>query len=300
MRNNSNLRMISKSTNNLFRWTHSDILRRGRGLGYSQAGFTLSEMIIAISIFVLIIIVVYSVYILGQRGYQRGEEAAEVIQNGRVILERISREIRQAKEIITEIPAERVSPPAEIKFHDGHLSSISEEGTARGGSSRVIDLELSASSEDDYYKDIFIKITGGVGTGQIRKISDYDGVNKRAELEDSWDTIPDATSTYKIDTSLYYIHYYRDENNNIWRKVSTFCFSADLLNCIQPEIYVAWNSVPPPGQTLLEITLEAPRIVGEYVTNLEFWGSRVISISLTLEKKNKVIDFRTEIFGRNL
>jgi prepilin-type N-terminal cleavage/methylation domain-containing protein len=272
---------------------------RGR-LGYWQAGFSLSEMIIAVAIFVLIIVVVYSVYILGQRGYQRGEEAAEVIQNGRVVLERISREIRQARDIITELPAERTNPPAEIKIHDGHLSPIFEEGTARGGDSRTIDLKLSASGEDDYYKDMFIKVTGGAGAGQIRKISDYDGINKRAEVEDSWDTIPDATSTYKIDTYFYYIRYYRDENNNVWRGVSTYCFSADLLNCVQPGTYVSWNSVPPPGQTLLEVTLSSPRIIGEYVTNLEFWGSRVISIFLTLEKKNKTIDLETKVFGRNL
>ncbi len=267
---------------------------------FLQKGFTLAEMIIVITIFILIIVVVYSTYVLSRRACLEGEKVAEVVQNGRVILERMSREIRQAREIVTEIPEERVNPSNEIKFQDGHLSLITEENSVQGGSTNTITLTLAASSEDKYYKDMFIKITGGTGVGQIRKISDYEGVTKTAEIEENWDVIPNNTSTYKIDSSFYYVHYYRDESNYIWREISTYCFSEDSLTCLQPEIYVPWDALPQPGQTLLEITLEAPRIIAEYVTNLEFWGSRVINIFLTLEKKNKSIEMETKIFGRNI
>lgn len=267
---------------------------------YQNFGFTLSEMLIVVTIFILVIVAVYSVYALSQRSYLNGEEVAEITQNGRVILERVSREIRQAKEIITELPEERMDAPSEIKFQDGHISLVSEENTAQGGSISTVTLASGASDEDDYYKDMFVKIIGGTGAGQIRKIYKYYGATKVAEIEGSWDTNPVNGSTYKIDSSFYYVHYYQDESNYIWREISTYCFSEDLVTCVEPETYVLWNAVPPISQTLLEITLEDPRIIGEYVTNLEFWGSRIINISLTLEKKNKSIELETKIFGRNL
>lgn len=264
-----------------------------------QLGFTLTEMMVVVAVSFLIIIALYSAYSLSWRGYVAGEEIAEITQNGRVILERMSREIRQAQEITTELPGERVIPPEEIKFQDGHLFSVSEEGTVQAGTLQTVTLNSTASNKNDRYKDMFIKITEGTGVGQIRKIDNYDGTTKTVQLEEEWGTVPDGASTYKIESSFYYIHYYRDVDNNIWRRVITYCFSEDFLICVQPETYVPWNATPPGGQTLLEMVLESPRIIGEYVANLEFWGSRVINIFLTLEKNNRSIDFRTKIFGRN-
>lgn len=269
-------------------------------LKYSHTGFSLAEMLIVISIFILIIVTIYSVYSLSQQGYLSGEEIAEITQNGRVVLERISREIRQAKEIITELPEERIDAPNEIKFQDGHISLVSEQDTAQGATLNTITLASDASDEDDYYKDVFVKIISGAGVGQIRKIYKYNGATKVADIEGSWDTQPVSGSSYKIDSSFYYIYYYKDETNNIYRKVSAYCFSDDSVTCAAPEIYIPWNAIPPIGQTSLEITLEDPRIIGEYATNLEFWGSIIINISLSLEKKNKTIHLETKIFGRNL
>lgn len=91
----------------------------------SGGGFTLTEMIVAITIFVLIIVAVYSAHTLSHRAYQEGERAAEITQNGRVILERMTREIRQAKEIITELPDDETGATSTIMFQDGHdISTI--------------------------------------------------------------------------------------------------------------------------------------------------------------------------------
>lgn len=263
-------------------------------------GFTLTEVIIVLTISLIIIVAVFSAYDLSQKSYIAAERKAEIIQNGRVVLERMSREIRQAKEIVTELPSERISPPSEIKFRDGHIAMVSEESTAQGGSANSIILDSGASNENDYYKDMFIKILGGEGSGQIRKIASYDGTAKIAQVEINWEINPDISSAYKIDTSFYYINYNRDSGGNIWRKVSTYCFSIDTVNCSPPESYVDWSAIPPGGQALLEIVLETPRVIGEYVTNLEFWGDRAINIFLTLEKKNSRVDLQTKVFGRNL
>jgi len=258
---------------------------------FKQKGFSLAEMTIVTAILALIISTVYLAYVLNQRVYLAGENIAEITQNGRVILERMTREIRQAKEIVTELPEEN-----EIIFQDGHLSLVSEEGTAQGGTINTITLDLSASDENDYYKDMFIEIIGGTGNGQIKKIIGYEGTTKTAEIETYWDPFPDGSSIYKIDTSYYYIRYHRDDDNYIWREVLTYCFSEDEVTCDPSKIYCAWDTDAP----IAEITLENPRIIGEYVTNLEFWGSRMINIFLTSEKRNKSIDFQTKIFGRNL
>jgi len=92
---------------------------------YFQSGFTLAEMVITITIFVLIVGAVFSAYTLSHRAYLEGEKAAEITQNGRVILERMTREIRQAKEIVTELSTTSTDATSTIEFQDGHdISTI--------------------------------------------------------------------------------------------------------------------------------------------------------------------------------
>jgi len=92
---------------------------------YFSKGFTLTELLVSITIILIVIGAAYSGYFLSQKAYREGEAAAELSQNGRVILERITREIRQAKDIPTELseeePAEEISPLDGIIFEDGHI-----------------------------------------------------------------------------------------------------------------------------------------------------------------------------------
>lgn len=85
-------------------------------------GFTLIEGLVIIVIFVLVVGVVFTSYVLSQRGYREGEISAELTQNARVVLERMVREIRQAREMVTELPesAEEAFDSTEIEFEDGH------------------------------------------------------------------------------------------------------------------------------------------------------------------------------------
>ncbi|XOB41993.1 MAG: PilW family protein [Candidatus Nealsonbacteria bacterium] len=278
-----------------------------------QKSFTLTELLVTITILILVIGAIYGTYILSHRTYREEEIAAELTQNGRVILERLTREIRQAQLIATDL----ASPKDEILFQDGHLSSISEEDIAQGGGVdgegvSYITLASTASDEKDFYKDMFIEIIGGTGKGQIRKIVSYNETNQKAEVDSDWDTNPNDTSEYKIDTSYYYIHYYLDTSNNIQniqRKVITYCISEDSTDggcqaeasCKTPGTYASRDATPDTGagECLLEVILEELRVIGEYVDNLEFWGSEVINIALTLTKGGKTLKMETKIFGRN-
>lgn len=86
-------------------------------------GFTLAETLVVISIFVILIVLILSIYILSQKAYYTGDAKAEIDQNGRVAFDRMSREIRQARAIVTDLPETNNNPPNEIEFEDGHNTS---------------------------------------------------------------------------------------------------------------------------------------------------------------------------------
>lgn len=179
-------------------------------------GFTLTELLVAMVILVLIVGAIYSGYVLSQKAYREGEMAAEINQNGRVILERMVREIRQTKEIVTSLSATSTDATSTIEFEDGHI------------------------------------------------VERY-----------------------------HYIHYFK-EDNNVKREVKRYYFSGD------PATYVVWNATPPPGEEKLATTTKEAKIIGEYVTDLGFWGGSVINIFINLKKADKEIDLETKVFGRNL
>ena len=57
-------------------------------------------------------------FILAQRTYTKGTNQNELTQNARVCFDRLSRELRQAEELITDVSA----TTSEIFFQDGHNS----------------------------------------------------------------------------------------------------------------------------------------------------------------------------------
>ena len=89
-----------------------------------QNGFTMLEIIVSLALFVVVIILVSSIYLLAQKSYNKSSDLAELTQNARVCLDRLSRELRQSVNIVTALPptdSDPENPPAEeIFFQDGH------------------------------------------------------------------------------------------------------------------------------------------------------------------------------------
>jgi type II secretory pathway pseudopilin PulG len=83
---------------------------------FQKNGFTLPELLVAVFFLILVVGAIYAAYFLSQKAVREGEKSAELNQNGRVVLERMVREIRQAREIVTELPTTNT-----IKFEDGHI-----------------------------------------------------------------------------------------------------------------------------------------------------------------------------------
>ncbi len=90
-------------------------------------GFTLMEVLVAMAIFIVAVVLIFGIYFTSQKFYQRTEIKAEILQNARVVLERITRELRQTQDIITVLPQvsdNPSNPPInEIEFQDGHFPS---------------------------------------------------------------------------------------------------------------------------------------------------------------------------------
>ncbi|MBU0722276.1 prepilin-type N-terminal cleavage/methylation domain-containing protein [Patescibacteria group bacterium] len=92
-----------------------------------QTGFTLPEIMVSLAIFVMVILLTGSIFSLSQKSYKKSSDSAELTQNNRVSLDRLSRELRQSPDIITTLPptdTDPANPPADhIIFQDGHDSS---------------------------------------------------------------------------------------------------------------------------------------------------------------------------------
>jgi len=89
-----------------------------------KKGFTLVEVLVAVSVGLVVILLSYTCYDLALRFAERENRKVELVQNGRVALDRITRDLRQSQELATDLPAIANDPdnppPAEIMFQDGH------------------------------------------------------------------------------------------------------------------------------------------------------------------------------------
>ncbi|OGY43417.1 MAG: hypothetical protein A2729_04575 [Candidatus Buchananbacteria bacterium RIFCSPHIGHO2_01_FULL_39_14] len=101
-------------------------MAKSQNIYLKGAGFTLTELLIAVIIGMLIIMVVSSTFLLNQKVFRKGNIKAELSQNARIVLDLMSREIRQAAEIVTTLPSDDTDPNLlahELEFEDGHTTS---------------------------------------------------------------------------------------------------------------------------------------------------------------------------------
>ncbi len=76
--------------------------------------------------------------------------------------------------------------------------------TAQAGSALTITLDAGASAADDAYRGRIVRLTGGTGSTQIRKIVKYVGATKVATVDQAWGTNPDATTTFRVAKGVYF------------------------------------------------------------------------------------------------
>jgi len=80
----------------------------------------------------------------------------------------------------------------------GQMLNNVRASVATGGAPGTITLDVGASAVNDFYNGNIIFISKGLGIGQARIISAYDGVTKIATISPNWIVNPGALSEYVI------------------------------------------------------------------------------------------------------
>lgn len=89
-----------------------------------KKGFTLIELIIVVAIVGILATSLYSVYQISSKSAQRTSTQGELVQNGRIAMDRMIREIRQTNEIVDRGEEQSNNEINEIEFQDAHASEI--------------------------------------------------------------------------------------------------------------------------------------------------------------------------------
>lgn len=81
-----------------------------------------------------------------------------------------------------------------------------EVGTAQSGGANTVvldsDVAVTGTSMDNYYREMRIRIIGGMGSGQSRNIVTYNVQTLTANVDSNWTVQPDNTSEYVIDIAV--------------------------------------------------------------------------------------------------
>lgn len=100
---------------------------KNKNLRLNYSGFTLIETLISIIASLLIFIVIIAIFFSGSRSFNLVDDKTEIVQNARVTIDRLVRELRQTNEITTTLPETADDPgdppPSEIEFLNGHTIS---------------------------------------------------------------------------------------------------------------------------------------------------------------------------------
>jgi len=108
-----------------------------------NGGFTLVEMLIALSLLTTVIVVVNNFFLSGLVAWQRNLDKAEVEENLRIAVDRLSRELRRARSII-EYEKNANYPGGKLTFQiieNGALQTLSYHCSAAGDAEKAIELK---------------------------------------------------------------------------------------------------------------------------------------------------------------
>jgi type II secretory pathway component PulJ len=92
----------------------------------NQRGNSLIESMVVLSLAMLMFIAIWGIYNITQKSYLISTGREELVQNSRIIMDRLTREIRQTDEFVTALPAVNDHSVHEIKFRDAHNNTSIE------------------------------------------------------------------------------------------------------------------------------------------------------------------------------
>lgn len=91
--------------------------------------------------------------------------------------------------------------PYRLERTEVGFDPFQDSGLAQAGSATTLTLHVAASVTDDFYTRRILRLTGGLGSGQERTITDYVGATRVATVA-TWDITPDGTTIYEVRTQV--------------------------------------------------------------------------------------------------
>src|ERR1044072_1460625 len=136
-----------------------------------RPGFTLIELLVAMIVSSILISITISTYSLFRKSMNLDQGRSTIAQNNRIALDRLSRELRQTPEIVTEYPADAddtsVAQPGQIEFEDGHANDLTYKRYYITGSTLKVDVKQYYFSYDPTYRVTW----NAVGNGNVAPIA---------------------------------------------------------------------------------------------------------------------------------
>ncbi len=130
-----------------------------------------------------------------------GRDAAGVLQNEGKVLAGLTpvamTSVTNWKDLLKAVKSASTTGAVALE-----AATAERSNTAAAGAAASITLDAGASATDDAYNGMVLRITGGTGAGEIRRIFDYVGSTKVATPARDFATAPDATSTFRISRGM--------------------------------------------------------------------------------------------------
>ncbi|MEA5580955.1 patatin-like phospholipase family protein [Nodularia harveyana UHCC-0300] len=189
-----------------------------------------------------------------------------------------------------------ISSSSAPTFFPAHKIERIINGKVNSGSKNDIVLCDQVSAMNNIYNNNKIRIIDGTGEGQTRKIKKYEGAKRCALIDTPWETIPDHTSSYSIQTIYSAIDGSVASNNpsscavaealrlgHNLQDISVLSIGTGNLTRIIPfEKAEAWGLLQW-AQPLISVLLDASSNIHEYITN-RIMKDRVLRLQFKLDR----------------
>ena len=131
-----------------------------------KPGFTVIELTVAMVVSGLLVGMTVATYTIFRKSIVQDQAKADIDQNGRVALDRITRDLRQTHYIVTTLPVDSSgSQPGEIEFENDH--ALPGDADYMSYHRYYIDAGGTLELETKYYMLNGVKVTyaaGGIST----------------------------------------------------------------------------------------------------------------------------------------
>jgi prepilin-type N-terminal cleavage/methylation domain-containing protein len=179
-----------------------------------KLGFTLIEVLVAIIVSSILISITVSVYNLFRKSMILDQSKADIAQNGRISLDRLTRELRQTPDVVTTLPNDvndvSVAQPGQIEFQDGHANDLTYRRYYVSGSTLKVDTKEYYFSGNSGVR-VPWNASGGQGTLTAHVISTQDIADSiqnisfygSNQVQIIMNTIGESNQVYPLRTVVY-------------------------------------------------------------------------------------------------